>query len=116
MGPSVVTAAGIVENIKAEDYSLEKWQKMYQHGKGAPRAFGATLTEVLSDLCRKLHLGIDQSDRVGLRQRDDAPVPLRIVSDVQGIPAHIRDARAAPARARIEAVRPSSAISSAAPQ
>ena len=41
---------------------------------------------------------------------------MRIVSDVQGIPAHIRDARVAPARARVEAVRPSSTISSAAPQ
>jgi stearoyl-CoA desaturase (delta-9 desaturase) len=41
---------------------------------------------------------------------------LRIVSDVQGIPAHIRDERVAPARARVEAVGPGRSISSAAPQ
>lgn len=58
-------------------YELEKWQKMYQHGKGAPRAFGATLTEVLSDLCRK---------RAGLSKKEFDDM-LAMIGGAFGLPA-----------------------------
>ncbi len=58
-------------------YELETWQRMYQHGKGAPRAFGATLTAVLGDLCRK---------RAGLSKKELDDV-FAMISEAFGLPA-----------------------------
>ncbi len=58
-------------------HELDAWQRMYQHGRGAPRAFGATLTEVLAHLCR-------ERARLSKMEFDDL---LAMISGTFGLPS-----------------------------